>query len=78
MDDFYREKKNDDDEKEEDEQKKEKKFTNFIKKFEEKKKPKNGNTRLSILQIKWEQLPIVPAQWDSNIYLRLQSYPQQE
>ena len=53
-------------------------MSSFIKKFEERKKPKNGNTRFSIIQIRWDQLPIIPAHWDSNIYLRLQSYPQQE
>lgn len=40
---------------------------------------KNSNEhKLSLVVIKWNQMPMIPTKWEASVFLKLQSYPQQE
>ena len=42
------------------------------------KKKNDKSPKLSLAVIKWNQMPLILADWDETLYLKLQSYPQQE
>ena len=42
-------------------------------------KKKNDNSpKISIIVVKWSEMPIILGEWDPSFYLKLQSYPQNE